>query len=237
MKITRHPCNSPRNPILGLPKRCKTLDPTFTHLNLGDFNSLLASHFFAWGHAFEGYNFSNAFNLPVYLPASANGLQARYIQLSVTDNDGTPPCVSELRAFAPAPHTAIRYRGADLSFEAQEEAAGAHFTDNGAPASALQILNNHRLNYVRLRLWVNPPPGYSNLASDLAMARRIKRAGDRLYLDIHYSDFWADPQHQDIPAAWRGQDLAQLTDTVRSYTQQVIRAFLERPPSLRFREG
>ena len=162
---------------------------------------------------------------PVYLPASANGLQARYIQLTVTDNDGTPPCVGELRAFAPASRGAIRYRGADLSFEPQEEAAGAQFTDNGAPASALQILNNHRLNYVRLRLWVNPPPGYSNLASDLAMARRIKRAGDRLYLDIHYSDFWADPQHQDIPAAWRGQDLAQLTDTVRSYTQQVIRAF------------
>ena len=76
-----------------------------------------------------------------------------------------------------------------------------------------------------MRLWVNPPPGYSNLASDLQMARRIKAAGDKLYLDIHYSDFWADPQHQDIPAAWQGQDLGQLTDTVRSYTRQVISAF------------
>ena len=123
------------------------------------------------------------------------------------------------------PADAIPYRGADLSFEPQEEAAGAHFTDNGVPGSPLQILNPHGLNYVRLRLWVDPPPGYSNLASDLAMARRIEAAGDKLYLDIHYSDFWADPQHQDIPAAWQGQDLAQLTDTVRSYTQQVIRAF------------
>jgi arabinogalactan endo-1,4-beta-galactosidase len=162
---------------------------------------------------------------PVYLPASAGGPQARYVQLTVTDNDGTPPCVGELRAFAPASRTAIRYRGADLSFERQEEAAGAQFTDNGVPGTALQILNDHGLNYVRLRLWVNPPPGYSNLASDLAMARRIERAGDRLYLDIHYSDFWADPQHQDIPAAWQGQNLAQLTDTVRSYAQQVIAAF------------
>ncbi len=162
---------------------------------------------------------------PVYLPASTNGLSARYIQLSVTDNDGTPPCVGELRAFASAPRSALPYRGADLSFEPQEEAAGAQFTDNGVPASALQILNKHGLNYVRLRLWVNPPSGYSDLARDLAMARRIKRAGDRLYLDIHYSDFWADPQHQDIPAAWRGEDLAQLTNTVRSYTQQVIHDF------------
>ena len=57
------------------------------------------------------------------------------------------------------------------------------------------------------------------------MARRIEAAGGKLYLDIHYSDFWADPQHQDIPAAWQGQDLPQLTNTVRAYTQSVIKAF------------
>lgn len=162
---------------------------------------------------------------PVYLPAAWDGARARYVELSVTDNNGTPPCVGELRLFANEPAAAIPERGADLSFEQQEEAAGAQFTDNGVPGSPLQILNNHGLNYVRLRLWVDPPPGYSNLASDLRMARRIKAAGDKLYLDIHYSDFWADPQHQDIPAAWQGQDLAQLTDTVRQYTTQVMGAF------------
>ncbi len=47
----------------------------------------------------------------------------------------------------------------------------------------------------------------------------------KIYLDIMYSDFWADPQHQDIPAAWQGQDLAQLTQTVQTYTQQVMSAF------------
>jgi arabinogalactan endo-1,4-beta-galactosidase len=162
---------------------------------------------------------------PVYLPAAWQGVRARYVQLSVTDNNGTPPCVGELRLFHNVPASTIPERGADLSFEPQEEAAGARFTDNGVPASPLQILGHHGLNYVRLRLWVNPPAGYSDLASDLRMARRIKAAGDKLYLDIHYSDFWADPQHQDIPAAWQGQDLAQLTDTVRAYTRHVIGAF------------
>ena len=162
---------------------------------------------------------------PVYLPAAWHGVRARYVQLSVTDNNGTPPCVGELRLFHNVPASTIPERGADLSFEPQEEAAGARFTDNGVPGSPLQILNHHGLNYVRLRLWVNPPAGYSDLASDLRMARRIKAAGDKLYLDIHYSDFWADPQHQDIPAAWQGQDLAQLTDTVRAYTRHVIGAF------------
>ena len=41
-------------------------------------------------------------------------------------------------------------------------------------------------------------------SKDLQMAKRIGAAGDKLYLDIHYSDFWVDPQHQDIPADWAG---------------------------------
>jgi arabinogalactan endo-1,4-beta-galactosidase len=162
---------------------------------------------------------------PAYWPAQNGQLRARYVKVDVTDTDGTPPCIGELRLFEAMPINTIPDRGADLSFEPQEEAAGAHFTDAGAPGSPLSILTDHGLNYVRLRLWVNPPAGYSDLASDLRMARRIKAAGDKLYLDIHYSDFWADPQHQDIPAAWQGQDLAQLKDTVGSYTNHVIDAF------------
>jgi arabinogalactan endo-1,4-beta-galactosidase len=160
---------------------------------------------------------------PAYWPTQR--LTARYVKVEVTDNDGTWPCIGELRLFAPMPINTIPDRGADLSFEPQEEAAGAHFTDAGAPGSPLQILTDHGLNYVRLRLWLNPPAGYSDLASDLRMAKRIAAAGDKLYLDIHYADFWADPQHQDIPAAWQGQDLNQLTDTVRTYTAQAIQAF------------
>jgi arabinogalactan endo-1,4-beta-galactosidase len=71
---------------------------------------------------------------------------------------------------------------------------------------------------------VNPPAGYSDLASDLAFARTVKAAGLKLYLDIHYSDFWADPGKQCIPAGWP-TTLAGLTAKVQSYTQQVTSAF------------
>jgi arabinogalactan endo-1,4-beta-galactosidase len=134
-----------------------------------------------------------------------------------------PACVGELRLFGP--ERTNMALGADISFTRQEEQAGTVFTDNGRPAPVERILASHGANYIRLRLWVNPPPGYSDLANDLAMARRIKAAGMKLYLDIHYSDFWADPQHQDTPAAWQGQDLATLTHTVESYTRDVIAAF------------
>jgi arabinogalactan endo-1,4-beta-galactosidase len=162
---------------------------------------------------------------PAYWPTRHGQLTARYVKVDVTDNDGTPPCIGELRLFQAMPINTIPDRGADLSFEPQEEAAGAHFTDAGAPGSPLSILTDHGMNYVRLRLWVNPPQGYSDLASDLRMARRIAAAGDKLYLDIHYSDFWADPQHQNTPAAWQGQNLAQLTNTVQAYTKSVLTAF------------
>ncbi len=162
---------------------------------------------------------------PVYLPLSGGGADVRYVQVSVTDNDGTPPCIGALRLFAHDPSSVIPQRGADLSFEQLEDAAGADFTDKGKSGSALHILNAHGLNYVRLRLWVDPPAGYNNLAVDLRMAKRIAAAGDKLYLDIHYSDFWADPQHEDTPAAWQGQDLTQLASTVESYTHDVIAAF------------
>jgi arabinogalactan endo-1,4-beta-galactosidase len=127
--------------------------------------------------------------------------------------------------YGPDPAAAGLDVGTDLSFTPQELAAGARFSYHGQQQSPVTIMKENGANYVRMRLWVNPPPGYSDLASDLALARSVHAAGMKIYLDIMYSDFWADPQHQDIPAAWQGQDLAQLTTTVQSYTQQVISAF------------
>jgi arabinogalactan endo-1,4-beta-galactosidase len=165
--------------------------------------------------------------VPVPGPAGSAGraATARYARLSVTSGTGAPVCVGEFRLFGADPGAAGMERGADLSFTPQELAAGARFTDRGVPGNPVSIMRDNGANYVRLRLWVNPPPGYSNLASDLAMARSIQAAGMRVYLDIMYSDFWADPQHQDIPAAWQGQDLQQLAATVQNYTRQVISAF------------
>jgi arabinogalactan endo-1,4-beta-galactosidase len=162
---------------------------------------------------------------PMYVPLP-RGTQARYAQLTVYSGTGADVCLGEFRAYGPDPAAAGLDFGTDLSFTPQELAAGAHFTDRGFPGSPISIMRANGANYVRMRLWVNPPPGYSNLASDLALARQVRQAGMKIYLDIMYSDFWADPQ-QDIPAAWQGQDLTQLTATVQSYTQQVISAFAQ----------
>jgi len=161
---------------------------------------------------------------PMYLPLPA-GREARYAELTVYSDTGADVCVGEFRAYGPDQAAAGMDLGADLSFTPQELAAGAQFSYNGNPGTPVTIMRDAGANYVRMRLWVDPPAGYSDLAEDLALAKQVRAAGMKIYLDIMYSDFWADPTKQNIPAAWQGEDLAQLTSTVQSYTKQVISAF------------
>jgi arabinogalactan endo-1,4-beta-galactosidase len=157
-------------------------------------------------------------DVPAWLPVH-HGVGARFISLSVRSAGG-PVCIAALRVLGPSQRRQIV--GDDLSFAVQEAAVGNTYRDRGVTALPEQILRDHGSNYVRLRLWNDPPGGYSNLDSVLAMARRAKAAHLRILLDFHYSDFWADPQKQPTPAAWEGQDLATLAQTVRSYTRDVL---------------
>jgi arabinogalactan endo-1,4-beta-galactosidase len=121
--------------------------------------------------------------------------------------------------------TAPEMRGADISFTLAEEAAGITYRSGRRRAPVERLLRTAGANWVRLRIWVDPPAGYSDLGQALRLARRAKAAGLRVLLDLHYSDFWADPGKQVTPAAWAGQDLATLARTVHDYTAGVIAAF------------
>ncbi|MDQ6844666.1 MAG: glycosyl hydrolase 53 family protein, partial [Bacteroidota bacterium] len=122
--------------------------------------------------------------------------------------------------------------GADISFLPELEAKGIKFSDKGKQEDVIQILKDHGFNYIRLRLFVNPAndsgyspgKGFCDLPHTLEMAKRIKKAGLKFLLDFHYSDTWADPGKQYIPAAWEGLSFPQLTDKVYDYTKQVLAA-------------
>ncbi len=120
---------------------------------------------------------------------------------------------------------ALQVRGADISFTLQEESIGTTYSVGGTVAPIEKILADAGANYVRLRVWVHPPEGYSDLASALDLARRAKLAGLRLFLDLNYTDFWADPFNQWTPSAWSTLDLEALERTVRDYTRAVLTAF------------
>ena len=123
-----------------------------------------------------------------------------------------------------------RMVGADISFLPQLESRGMKFSDNGVEADAISILKNHGINYIRLRIFVNPEnregyspgKGFCGLDSTLSMAKRVKAAGLNLLLDFHYSDTWADPQKQFKPKAWENLPFEELTATLKDYTKMVL---------------
>jgi arabinogalactan endo-1,4-beta-galactosidase len=125
--------------------------------------------------------------------------------------------------------------GADISFLPQLESRGIKFSDNGVQKDALQILKDHRFNYIRLRIFndpaadsgYSPGKGFCDLEHTEAMAKRVKAAGMKFLLDFHYSDTWADPGKQFKPAAWKGYSFEQLTQAVREYTRTVLTALKE----------
>jgi arabinogalactan endo-1,4-beta-galactosidase len=120
--------------------------------------------------------------------------------------------------------------GADISFLPELENRGMKFSDKGTPEDAIQIMKDHGFNYIRLRIFNEPanPKGYSpnkgfcDLEHTKAMAKRIHAAGMKFLLDFHYSDYWADPQQQNKPAAWLGKDFSALTKSLHDYTVKVM---------------
>ena len=120
-------------------------------------------------------------------------------------------------------------KGADISWLPQMEASGYVFRDAaGIAQDCFQLLNDHGINTIRLRTWVNPSShpinGHCNRDETVAMAVRAKKWGMRLLLDIHYSDTWADPGKQTKPAAWQTHDFPTLLTDVDRYTREVMTA-------------
>ena len=164
---------------------------------------------------------------------------ARYLTLTYQVPREENICVQEFRVFSPASaqQAGNLELGSDLSTLLSDPAT---YTLDGQSMPILSIFKSGGLNYVRLRLWVNPVSGYfgvpsaepycepascPDLANDLKMATEVKAAGMKLLLDIHYSDTWADPQHQNVPGAWLGETLPQLAASTHDYTESVIKAF------------
>jgi len=118
---------------------------------------------------------------------------------------------------------ALPIRGADVSSLARAEQLGAKYADeNGIQGDALQILQDHGVNAIRLRVWVNPANGCNDSAQVAGFAQTVKSKGLKLLIDLHYSDTWADPEHQVKPAAWAEHSFSQLKVDVYNHTWNVL---------------
>lgn len=127
--------------------------------------------------------------------------------------------------------------GVDLGWASQLESLGYQWLDEkGEPCDILASSKAMGADAVRLRLYVNPPAegywqkhedervmlGFCDTERVTAMAMRVQKAGMRLMLDFHYSDHFADPQFQDMPAAWESLSGEALCGKVHDYTAQTL---------------
>jgi arabinogalactan endo-1,4-beta-galactosidase len=112
--------------------------------------------------------------------------------------------------------------GADISSLQHALDLGAkYYNENGIRDDPLQILKDHGVNYIRLRVWVNPANGYNNKTKIVQFAPLVKAKDMKLLIDLHYSDTWADPEHQAKPDAWANHNFSQLQTDVHSFTCDV----------------
>ncbi len=169
------------------------------------------------------------------LPVIAAGWVRVAVSTQVTGGGCTVAVVSDANAgnwanvddvaFGPGSVGALQIRGADVSSLPKSEAKGGIYrTSGGSRGDALQILRSAGVNYLRLKVWVNPADGYNNKARVLAMAKRVKAQNAKLLVDLHYSDAWADPGQQRKPAAWASHSFTQLQADVYAHTYDVLSA-------------
>lgn len=127
-----------------------------------------------------------------------------------------------LAAIVPA-GAATFAKGADVSWVDQEETSGYVFRNSsGTQTDPYVLLKGLNVNAIRLRVWVNPSAGWSNGADVLNEAKRAIAQGQRVMVDFHYSDTWADPSQQTKPAAWASHTVAQLQADVYSHTKGIL---------------
>ena len=135
---------------------------------------------------------------------------------------------------SPLPQDFIR--GFDASYVDYYEENNLEYTDSkGTARDFFVILKEKGVNTVRLRLWVEPAKGKeeasdsgvtgdNDLARTVRMAQRAKKAGLKVLLDFHYSDYWADPGKQIIPSSWREiADSETMAEKISSYTKEVLK--------------
>jgi arabinogalactan endo-1,4-beta-galactosidase len=112
--------------------------------------------------------------------------------------------------------------GADVSSLQRALDLGAgYYDENGDKGDPLHILRDHGVNYIRLRVWVNPVHGYNNKSKVIQFVPTVSSKKLKLLINLHYSDTWADPEHQVKPAAWSSHSFEGLQADVYDYTYDV----------------
>lgn len=123
--------------------------------------------------------------------------------------------------------------GVDVSMVLSLEESGVTFKNaSGDEADLFAVLKEHGITHVRVRVWNDPfdasGNGYGggNVSPERAteIAQRATKAGLRVLVDFHYSDFWADPAKQMAPKEWADMSDAGRAEAAGGFTRDTLTA-------------
>lgn len=123
--------------------------------------------------------------------------------------------------------------GVDISSLHSLEASGRKFYGyDGEEQDLFKTLNESGVNYIRVRVWNDPYDengngyGGGNCTIDTAieLGKRAAQYNMGLYVDFHYSDFWADPGKQQTPKAWSNMSLGEKEAAIYKFTKDSLEA-------------
>ncbi|MFV2143621.1 glycosyl hydrolase 53 family protein [Isoptericola sp. G70] len=124
--------------------------------------------------------------------------------------------------------------GVDVSSVLSLEESGVVFRDaDGEPADLFAVLAGAGVTDVRVRVWNDPwdadGNGYGGGNTDVPRAveigQRATAAGLGVLVDLHYSDFWADPAKQQAPKAWQGLGVDGKVAALGEFTTAALTEF------------
>ncbi len=125
----------------------------------------------------------------------------------------------------PQPEVTAFAKGADISWVTEQEKMGVTFKNSSdVVTDCFVLMKEIGMNAIRLRVWVDPVGGWCAKEDVVEKAVRAKDAGMEVMIDFHYSDLWADPGRQTIPASWKDLSLAQLNSAIANHTTEVLNA-------------
>lgn len=124
---------------------------------------------------------------------------------------------------------------------------GGRFSDPGsieAGNNFFGLTKDLGWDLIRLRVWNEPrnenngaannSAGNNSPANTLRVAKAVVGAGQKLAIDFHYADSWADPQNQPKPYAWANLSFDQLQQKTYDYTRETVENLIKQgtTPSL-----
>ena len=134
----------------------------------------------------------------------------------------------------PKPVDGVFAKGADIGWITEMEAAGKKFYNaKGEEMECMALLKSLGINSIRLRVWVDAvePSAiaksrghWCNKEDVIVKAKRANALGMRLMINFHYSDWWADPGKQNIPALWKDFSFEEMKNAVMEHTVDILDA-------------